>query len=161
MTTANKTQINVHIRWMIRRDLPEILAIENHSFPFPWDEDEFIRCVRQRNCIGMSCERDERIVGYMVYELHKHSLSLLNFAVHPDFRFQGVGRQMVRKLVSKLSGDRRSKITALVRETNIDAQLFFKAMGFVCVQTIPNADENTGEDGYDFWFRHGWECQGK
>jgi ribosomal-protein-alanine N-acetyltransferase len=54
-----------HIRWMIRRDLPEVLRIENAAFPFPWSESDFLRCLRQRNTIGMSVEYDDRFVGFL------------------------------------------------------------------------------------------------
>jgi [ribosomal protein S18]-alanine N-acetyltransferase len=43
----------VHVRWLIRRDMPAVLKIEDSSFEFPWREDDFIRALRQRNCIGM------------------------------------------------------------------------------------------------------------
>ena len=59
-----KAQVRVHIRWMIRRDMPEVLAIEHASFEFPWCEEEFLRVLRQRNCIGMVAEYGERVVGY-------------------------------------------------------------------------------------------------
>ena len=75
-------QLPVHIRWMIRRDMPEVLAIEEQCFEFPWSEEDFIRCLRQRNCIGMVAEHSERVVGFMIYELHKNRLHILNFAVH-------------------------------------------------------------------------------
>src|ERR671912_367951 len=76
----------VHIRWMIRRDMPEVLAIEEQSFEFPWSEEDFIRCLRQRNCIGMVAEHNERVVGFMIYELHKTRLHVLNFAVNASYR---------------------------------------------------------------------------
>ena len=95
--------LKVHIRWMIRRDMPEVLAIENDSFEFPWCEDDFLRCLRQRNCIGMVAEHDDRVVGFMIYELHKARLHILNFAVGTRFRRLGVGTQMIEKLVGKLS----------------------------------------------------------
>ena len=89
--SSAKTQTPVHIRWMIRRDMPEVLDIENGSFEFPWSEEDFIRCLRQRNCIGMVAEHDERVVGFMIYELHKNRLHILNFAVHEQLRRRGVG----------------------------------------------------------------------
>ena len=52
MSSDQKQLVRTHIRWMIRRDMPEVLAIEAASFEFPWLEDDFIRCLRQRNCIG-------------------------------------------------------------------------------------------------------------
>ena len=48
MQTDQQEEVRVHIRWMIRRDMPEILAIEDESFEFPWIEGDFIRCLRQR-----------------------------------------------------------------------------------------------------------------
>ena len=93
MLSDQKQEIRVHIRWMIRRDMPEVLEIEERSFEFPWTEEDFIRCLRQRNCIGMVAEHDERVVGFMIYELHKTRLHLLNFCVHRDLRRRGVGTQ--------------------------------------------------------------------
>src|SRR6187399_1104055 len=113
--TQMKERLRVHIRWMIRRDMAEVLRAENESFDYSWTEDDFLRCLRQRNCIGMVAEHDERVVGFMIYELHKTKLHVLNFAVAPECRRVGIGTQMVHKLVGKLSSHRRTKITLAVR----------------------------------------------
>src|SRR6201991_1390443 len=136
MTIDHQAQLRVHIRWMIRRDMTEVLEIERNAFEFPWFEEEFIRCLRQRNCTGMVAEHGERVVGFMIYELHKTKLHILNFAVHPDWRRNGVGEHMVAKLVGKLSNHRRTRITLEVRETNLDAQLFFRAQDFKAVRVL-------------------------
>src|SRR5262249_10989755 len=112
---AQKDQVKVHIRWMIRRDMPEVLHTEQESFEFSWTEEDFLKCLRQRNCIGMVAEHNEKVVGFMIYELHKTKLHVLNFAVHPSCRRIGIGRQMVSKLIGKLSSHRRTKITLAVR----------------------------------------------
>ena len=148
MGLDGKQELKVHIRWMIRRDMPEILEIERQSFEFPWSEEDFIRCLRQRNCIGMVAECDERIVGFMIYELHKNRLHILNFAVHRSIRRHGVGRQMAAKLTSKLSHQRRTRILLEVRETNLSAQLFFRATGFRAVSVLRDFYEDTTEDAY-------------
>ncbi|AMV36801.1 ribosomal protein S18-alanine N-acetyltransferase [Planctomyces sp. SH-PL62] len=145
-TTPSQTR--VHVRWMIRRDMPEVLAIEHASFEYPWAEEEFLRVLRQRNCIGMVAEQGERIVGFMIYELHRNRIHVLDFATHPDFRRQGVGRQMIAKLASKLSAQRRNRIALLVRETCVAAQHFYKAMGFRAVEVIREHFADTGEDAY-------------
>ncbi|MEM8494606.1 MAG: GNAT family N-acetyltransferase, partial [Planctomycetota bacterium] len=80
---------------MIRRDMTEVLGIEKESFEFPWLEEDFIRCLRQRNRIGMVADQGERVVGFMIYELHKTRLHILNFAVAASARRQGVGEQMI------------------------------------------------------------------
>src|SRR4029078_5241790 len=109
-SSADSRQLPVHIRWMIRRDMPEVLAIEQECFEFPWSEDDFIRCLRQRNCIGMVAEQEDRVVGFMIYELHKTRIDLLNLAGRKDYRRRGVGAQMLAKLTAKLSTQRRTRI---------------------------------------------------
>ena len=69
MHPARKQQIEVTIRWMIRRDMPEVLKIEAASFEYTWDEDEFLNLLRPRNCIGMVAEHENRVVGFMIYEM--------------------------------------------------------------------------------------------
>ena len=150
---TEKDQVRVHIRWMIRRDMPEVLQTEQLSFDFAWSEEDFLRCLRQRNCIGMVAEHGEKVVGFMIYELHKNRLHILNFAVHPGWRRTGVGAQMVAKLVSKLSSHRRTRITLEVRETNLVAQLFFRKQEFKAVRVLRAFYEDTGEDAFQMEYR--------
>jgi [ribosomal protein S18]-alanine N-acetyltransferase len=148
-----KQPARVHIRWMIRRDMPEVLQTEQESFEFAWTEEDFLRCLRQRNCIGMVAEQGEKVVGFMIYELHKAKLHILNFAVHPGCRRSGIGVQMVSKLISKLSSHRRTRITLAVRETNLAAQLFFRSQTFKAVRVLRNFYEDSGEDAFLMQYR--------
>jgi ribosomal-protein-alanine N-acetyltransferase len=145
---SDQPQLRIHIRWMIRRDMPEVLDIERLAFEFPWFEEEFIRCLRQRNCIGMVAEHAERVVGFMIYELHKTRLHILNFAVAADLRRRGIGRQMIEKLIGKLSSQRRTRITLEVRETNVAAQLFFREAGFRATSVLHDFYDDSPEDAY-------------
>lgn len=154
MSVETRQQLRVHIRWMIRRDMAEVLQIEKESFEFPWSEDDFIRCLRQRNCIGMVAEHDDRVAGFMIYELHRTRLHVLNFAVASAFQRRGVGTQMANKLIGKLSSQRRTRIVLEVRETNLPAQLFFKHVGFRAVNVLRDFYEDTTEDAYLMQYRY-------
>ncbi len=147
-----KTQ--VHIRWMIRGDTPAVLNIEAASFENPWSEDTLIRTLRNRNTIGMVAELADEVVGVMIYELHKNRLHLINFAVAPHVRRQGIGSTMIEKLVSKLSHDRRNRIMLEVRESNLAALLFFKSQGFRAIKILRDYYEDTTEDAYLMQYRH-------
>ncbi len=160
MSAEPKQQVRVQIRWMVRRDVPAVLEIELGSFEFPWLEEDFERCLAQRNCIGMVAEYQGQVVGFMVYELGKTRIRVINFAVAPAWRRKGVGTQMVAKLVSKLSPDRRTRITLEVRETNLAAQLFFRACGFRAVSVLRNHYQDTPEDAYLFQYRLRPQTQG-
>ncbi len=159
MNTKSRQALQVHIRWMIRRDMPEVLDIEGEGFEFPWSEEDFVRCLRQRNCIGMVAEHDDRVVGFMIYELHKTRLHILNFAVGENWRRRGIGTQMSAKLVGKLSQQRRSRVTLEVRETNLAAQLFFRNQGFKAVSVLRAFYEDTPEDAYVMQFRYRGEAE--
>lgn len=150
---SQKQAIGVQIRWMIRRDMPEVLRIENDSFEFNWSEEDFLACLRQRNCIGMVAEHENHVVGFMIYELHKTKLHILNFAVAPAFRRLAVGAQMIEKLINKLSQQRRQEIVLEVRETNLSAQLFFQSQGFRAVRVLRSHYGDSAEDAYVMQFR--------
>ena len=154
MNPSERQLLRPHIRWMIRRDMAEVLEIEREGFEFPWCEDDFIRCLRQRNCIGMVAEHDDRVVGFMIYELHKTRLHLMNFAVARSIRRRGVGLQMLGKLIAKLSSQRRTRILLEVRETNLPAQLFFRRLGFRAVSVLRDFYDDTTEDAYLMQYRY-------
>lgn len=140
-----------HIRWMARMDMPDVLEIEGLSFDGrTWTEEDFLRCLRQRNCIGMVAERGYggKVAGFMIYEIHKSKLHIVNLAVHPQFRLAGAGRAMVDKLVSKLSSHRRNRITLNVNETNLPAQKFFRAVGFQATGVLRGFYEDEDADAY-------------
>ena len=68
-------------------------------------------------------------------------------------RMRGIGRQMAEKLASKLSSQRRTRITLEVRETNLPAQLFFKKVGFRATTVLRSYYEDSPEDAYVMQFQ--------
>lgn len=150
---SNATETEIPIRWLIRCDMVDVLRIESASFDNPWIEDDFLNVLRQRNCIGMVAELAGRVVGFMIYELHKGNLEILDFAVDPRYRRQGVGRQMVDRLKAKLSQQGRTELRLLVRERNLVVQLFFRSQEFLAVDVLSNEYDDTDEDAYVMRYR--------
>jgi ribosomal-protein-alanine N-acetyltransferase len=148
-------QLKIHIRWLIRRDMPEVMEIENSSFDDPWTQEQFVFVLRQRNSISYVAVHDEQVVGYICYELFKKRLDILNLAVHSDFRRRGVGRQMVEKLANKLSSQRRTLLRVFVIESNLAGQLFYSSCGMIC--SCAHRGHGAGLSSYQFNYRAGWE----
>lgn len=138
------------IRWMIRKDMPAVYEIERASFDDPWTEDEFLKSLRLRNCIGMVAEHGEQVVGFMIYELFKDRIHLLNFAVHPDRRRAGCGAAMMERLKGKLF-ERRNAIVLEIRETNLAGQQFFRHMKVHATGIVSEFFSN-GEDAFKMVF---------
>jgi ribosomal-protein-alanine N-acetyltransferase len=61
----------------------------------------------------MVAELADSVVAFMIYELHRSRLHMLNFAVTRSHRRLGVGTQMMEKLVAKLTPDRRGESLTL------------------------------------------------
>lgn len=134
-----------------------MLEIERDSFQFPWTGENFLCCLRQRNCIGMVATHEQQVVGFMIYELHPLKLHILNFAVATAMRREGVGSAMVARLIHKLPQRRRKGITLEVRETNDAAQRFFGSQGFRATGILRGHYEDTDEDAYAMAYRlDGW-----
>lgn len=89
------TTIGVQTRWMIRRDLSEVLAIEAQAWGSDaWDNEQFLLRLGERNCIGLVAEHGDKVVGFCLYEIHKHRLHVADLAVRQDHRWKGVGRRL-------------------------------------------------------------------
>lgn len=143
--------MTTQVRWLIKRDMDEVLRIEMLCFPQRWTREDFMHYLRQRNVIGMVADNGHDVVGFMLYELHKSKLKVINFAVHPDWQRLGVGTAMVNRLKNKLHNDRRRReILLTVRESNLHAQLFFSELNFRAIGVSRREYEDTGEDGYQF-----------
>jgi ribosomal-protein-alanine N-acetyltransferase len=140
-----KPHSHIDICWLIRKDMDEVLRIENESFGVNrWSEEEFIACLRQRNCIGVVIVRDySEVLGFMIYKLDKKKLTILNMAVEPESRRHGYARLAIQRLKDKLRQQRRTSVQAHVTEDNLDAHLFFSKCGFRCEKT------ERGDNGRD------------
>lgn len=152
-SSSSEQHLDVQIRWLIRRDMPDVLRIEKSTYGHAWTDEDFLSCLRQRNCIGMVAEHDQKIVGFMIYELHKSRLHILNFAVDPEVRRHNIGTQMTLRLIDKLSQQRRNEILIEVRERDLNTQLFFQKQGFKAVCVLRSHFDDTEEDAYTMRFR--------
>jgi ribosomal-protein-alanine N-acetyltransferase len=133
--------------------MTDVLRIENASFEHAWTGDNFKSCLGQCNAIGVIAEYNYQVIGFMIYELHKGTIHLINIAVDPEFRRHGIGSQMVRSVINKLPQQKREAIILSVRESNLSAQLFFKRIGFHAVGVDRKFFEDVNEDAYNFRFQ--------
>ena len=146
----------VHIRWMIVQDLPQVLAIESEVFEDDaWDGEEFKRWLKQRCVIGLVAEHDGEVVGYCVYEMTGNTTGgktkarvVVNFVVAPEWQRNGVGRQIISKLVERYTGP----VIFEVSEYDLSMHLFLRAVGFRAKRVVRDYFES-GSDAYIFTSR--------
>lgn len=139
-----------HIRWMISRDVPEVLQIERLASGLGWNEETLLAVLRNRNSVGMIAEPYDNadiIKGFFVYELFKHKIQILNLCVHPEWQRSGIGVAIADKLKSKLSTHRRTMLFADVPEDKLPMQLFLRSQGFKCIAIAGNVYRFTFQGG--------------
>lgn len=135
----------LHIRWMIQKDLHEVSRIDSASYLDPWGADQYRHVLRHRNCIGLvaecKCGETWRVVSAVVYEMLDDRLNVLRFAVHPSQRRRGAGTAMLHKLSLKLSYQRRQSFVVPVLESSVEAQCFLRQYGCQMVEIVRGTED--------------------
>jgi ribosomal-protein-alanine N-acetyltransferase len=82
------------------------------------------------------------VAGFLAWRpLDDVECEVLNLAVAPEFRRQGVARELLRPLLNL----RDRQIFLEVRESNQTARIFYKSMGFQEVSTRPKYYDQPAE----------------
>jgi ribosomal protein S18 acetylase RimI-like enzyme len=87
----------------------------------------------------------------MVYEMVENFLQVDSVAIDFAYRRAGLGAALITKAKNAAKRTRRMGVSCLVRESNLGAQLFFRAAGFRCIGIEDGAYPEYGsEAGYRF-----------
>jgi [ribosomal protein S18]-alanine N-acetyltransferase len=153
--------MQINQRWMIRRDMAEVLAIEAASREYPWSERDFLRRLGRKNCIGKVATCGEygtashAVVGFALFLLGSRcDVRLINLAVDPVFRRCGAARGLVDHLKRKLDDRRPDRtVSAWVSETELPGLLFLRSQGFRATEVVRGHFTDSGEDAVVMEFR--------
>ncbi|MEE3428302.1 MAG: ribosomal protein S18-alanine N-acetyltransferase [Ruminococcus sp.] len=121
-----------------------IAEIEKLSFSKPWSEESIKSSFNSESCKFYTAKTD-KIVGYIGVSIAADEGYILNVAVHPDFRGQGIGRKLVTFLIEKY-GESLRFITLEVRPSNIAAVKLYTSLGFNKVGERPSYYSNPVEN---------------
>jgi ribosomal-protein-alanine N-acetyltransferase len=112
-------------------DVGDVHEIERLSFSVPWPAHAFAQELRgNRMAHYLVARAGDRVVGFAGTWLMVDESHITTFGVHPDWRRQGIGRQLMLA-ISELSirvGARR--MTLEVRVSNVGAQTLYRSFGF-------------------------------
>jgi len=78
--------------------LPAVLAIERRSFETPWSLAMFVLELSKPLGICVAAVTDEGLVGYLVCSRYADVWHLMNVAVPPDKRRQGIASRLMERL---------------------------------------------------------------
>lgn len=135
-------------------DIPQVVAIDQRSFSLPWSASSYrfeltenhashfhvavnaesrpVRNFLQRlRHLGQPPPRS--VVGYIGYWLIEDEIHISTIAVHPDWRGQGIGDQLLRVALIQAAESEAVMVTLEVRVSNTVAQRLYRKYGFEVV----------------------------
>lgn len=126
--------------------IAQIAALERMCFSDPWSENSVRTELENPLSLWLVDERDGQVAGYVGSQSVPPEADVMNLAVAPSCRGQGIGRGLMTALTAQLH---RRGITALfleVRVSNVLARSLYDSLGFVEVGRRPKYYVNPTED---------------
>lgn len=115
---------------MFETDIPEVLKIENMSFSTPWSEASFLNEIHKPSSLTKVAVLGDKIIGYICANRIIDECHILNLAVHPYFRRQGIAKTLVEEVQNELKENKCIYIYLEVRTSNFGARKFYEYLGF-------------------------------
>lgn len=110
--------------------LPNILIIENQSYPIGWSEQIFKGCLDEKQYISQVLMIGEAIVGYYVVQKILDEYHILNICVSPDYLGKGFGRFQLEVIQESAQSAFINRILLEVRASNKVARKLYTSSGF-------------------------------
>lgn len=126
--------------------LDAILEIEDRSFPSPWNRRAFLAELSNPISRLWGLIKDEQLVGYTCFWFFPDEIHILNIAVHPDARGQGVAQHLMQRIVDTAVSGGIPSIWLEMRPSNEAASRLYRRMGFEVVGSRKNYYPDTHED---------------
>lgn len=143
------------IEQMRNRHVPQVAALEAVCFSDPWDEKSVASELTNDLSLWLVAVEADAVIGYVGSQTVLGETDMMNLAVCPAFRRQGVARALVEALIDALREQGSHCLTLEVRASNTPAIALYSRLGFAQVGRRPNYYFHPKEDG--LILRKEWE----
>jgi ribosomal-protein-alanine N-acetyltransferase len=128
-------------------DIGAVHEIERLSFTTPWPAHAFEQELKGNRLARYVVARaGERLVGFAGLWLMVDEAHVTTFGVHPEWRRQGIGRQLLLNLAELALAIGARRMTLEVRPSNEPAQALYHSFGFEVSGRRPRYYTDNGED---------------
>ena len=133
----------------------QIAALEKICFSDPWSERSIASELDNKLAFWLVATEGETVAGYIGSQTVMEETDMMNVAVHPDFRRQGIAEALVSGLVEHLKAMGSHCLTLEVRASNAPAIALYEKLGFAEIGRRKNYYRNPREDA--LILRKEWE----
>jgi ribosomal-protein-alanine N-acetyltransferase len=117
-------------------DLEQVMALESSEQPMPWSERMFLEELAKDNRVYLVAASD-RVVGFGGVMVVGDEAHVTNLLVTADHRGNGVGRRLVRSLMTSAVERGAQHVTLEVRTSNRAARRLYASLGLAPVGIRP------------------------
>ncbi|HUB76533.1 MAG TPA: ribosomal protein S18-alanine N-acetyltransferase [Solirubrobacteraceae bacterium] len=140
----------VRIRALAYSDLPAVIEIERRAFPTPWSLAMFVLELSKPSGLCLAALKGEELVGYVICARYDLDWHIMNVAVDPGHRREGIASALLAELYTQAS-DCQARFTLEVRRSNRDAIRLYTRDGFRMAGTRRRYYQDNGEDALIMW----------
>jgi [ribosomal protein S18]-alanine N-acetyltransferase len=127
-------------------DVPAIAAIERACFTDPWTAAGIAETIQYGTARAFVAVVSGRVVGYVMARISGEEAEILNLAVLPADRRQGLARQLLATGLGALAELKVAEVYLEVRESNAGAIALYQGFGFRPVGFRSDYYRNPRED---------------
>ena len=138
----------MEIRLMEKSDIPQLAALEKQCFSDPWSVSAFEYELNNPLSLWLVAAEGDTVAGYVGSQTVIDESDMMNIAVRPDFRRQGIAENLIESLIIMLNTRQSKSLTLEVRVSNTPAIRLYEKMGFIQVGRRPGYYRNPREDAY-------------
>jgi [ribosomal protein S18]-alanine N-acetyltransferase len=122
----------IEFRRLEARDLAAVEAIERRSYPTPWSRSMFAGEIAKPSsiCLGAFDAETGVLLGYLIISRYVDAWHVMNVAVEPRHRRQGIATALLDRLFELTADDGRRGYTLEVRVSNTQAIALYERLGF-------------------------------
>ena len=120
----------MEIRKMTDREVPQVAELEKLCFAMPWSEKSVAGELDNPLALWLVAMEGDSLAGYVGSQTVMDETDMMNLAVAPQFRRQGVGETLVNALVASLKELGSRCLTLEVRDSNGPARALYAKLGF-------------------------------
>ena len=140
---------------MTRDHVKAVAELEKICFRDPWSENSVASELDNSLALWLVAEVDGEVAGYIGSQTVMGETDMMNVAVHPEYRRQGVAERLVISLIEHLRLRSSHCLTLEVRASNEPAKNLYAKIGFVEIGCRKNYYRNPKEDA--LILRKEWE----
>jgi ribosomal-protein-alanine N-acetyltransferase len=123
--------VKIELRRLQPRDLDTVEEIERASYPTPWSRSMFAAELRKPSALALGAYLESgELAGYAFVSRYVDAWHVMNVAVAPEHRRQGIATDLLQRLFEVTAGDQRRGYTLEVRVSNADAIRLYERLGF-------------------------------